>query len=185
MKHDDTPAGQDPVLRHLRQLIMKEETPLLDVRKIHRLDEVAVKARLDPSGWFLNSLSWQGFKMLNGFLHYHFSLQYHQLWSTADWMGCFTATSISFHFPKFLSERFGIPAILAHYDLKYPFSRWCNLDCVGSIWTVHWYIGPTHLRAGEVCERSKRVRKYTVCFIFDIWQAVMTYDAYVQIHTVI
>jgi len=56
MKHDDTPAGQDPVLRHLRQLIMKEETPLLDVRKIHRLDEVAVKARLDPSGWFLNSL---------------------------------------------------------------------------------------------------------------------------------
>ena len=29
----------------LRQLIMREETQLLDVRKIHRLDVVAVKAR--------------------------------------------------------------------------------------------------------------------------------------------
>ena len=114
----------------LRQLIMREETQLLDVRKIHRLDVVAVKARpTSPMDIYQKQCCHTNVLFFFRVVWYLVE----RCWNAASWrMLCkswtwSSPTAIICIAVFWFCERFGTQATLAHYDPKQAFSRRCNL----------------------------------------------------------
>ena len=105
----------------LRQLIMREETQLLDVRKIHRLDVVAVKARpTSPMDIYQKQCCHTNVLFFFRVVWYLVE----RCWNAASWRmlckswTCSSPIAIICIAVFWFCERFGTQATLAHYDPK-------------------------------------------------------------------